>query len=158
MRARYPTLPTAWLLTDERLGADLWPLLRRLSRGSGVVVRHHALPPLERRRLLQRIRRLGALRGFAVLDDLSDQIARVHDARELRLALVRQPDLLFLSPLFPTRSHPDWKPMSRMRAAALIRLTRRRVFALGGMDAQRFERLKPLGFSGYGAIDGWLRT
>lgn len=158
MRARYPALPTAWLLTDERLRADLWRVLRRLPRGSGVVVRHHGLSRLQRRRLLQRIRRLGASRGWTVLDDSSDRIARVHDVRELRSALLSGPDLLFLSPLFQTRSHPEWDPLPRMRAAAMVRLSHQPVLALGGMNKRRFELLKPLGFAGYGAIDGWLRT
>lgn len=158
MPARHPAVPTAWLLTDERMGADLWRALRRLPRGSGVIVRHMTLPRLERRRLLQRIRHLGATRGWTVLDDSAGRIARVHHVRELRSALLRKPDLLFLSPLFPTRSHPEWRAMPRMRAAAMIRLGTRPIFALGGMDKRRFERLKRLGFAGYGAIDGWLRT
>ena len=158
MRRRHPDLPTAWLLTDERQGEQLWTVLRRLPRGSGVIVRHHSLGSAERRWLIRRVRQLAAGRGMVVLDDQADKIARVHDVRELRRALLAKPLLLFVSPLHRTRSHPDWRPMPRMRAAALARLSREPVLALGGMDARRFRQVEPIGFAGYGAIDGWLRT
>ncbi|WP_205479822.1 thiamine phosphate synthase [Sphingomonas arenae] len=158
MRRRHPTLPSRWLFTDERLGEELWPALRRLPRGSGVIVRHHALGRPERRRLLERLRRIGRSRGLLVWDERKAAVARVHSMQELRQALLRAPDLLFLSPLFETRTHPEWLPLPRMRAAALIRLSPRPVFGLGGMNERRFAKLKPLGLAGYGAIDRWLRT
>ena len=156
MRRRHPALPTRWLLTDERMGDALWHALRRLPSGSGVIVRHHGLPSQDRAALLRRVRRLGAARGLVVWDDECARVARVHSSKELRAALLRPPQLLFLSPLFPTRTHPDWAALPRMRAAALRRLSPRPVLALGGMNEKRFTRVKPLGFAGYGAIDGWL--
>jgi thiamine monophosphate synthase len=39
-----------------------------------------------------------------------------------------------------------------MRAAALARLGRRNLFALGGMNARRFARVKELGFQGWAGI------
>ena len=48
--------------------------------------------------------------------------------------------------------------MPHMRAAVLARLSRQPVLALGGMNARRFRQIEPLGFVGYGAIDGWFRT
>lgn len=158
MPRRHPDLPTIWLLTDERLGDRLWTALRRLPRGSGVLVRHFSVEGPDRRTLLRRIRQRTALRHIVVLDETSSTIARTHDARELRRALLRRPDLLFVSPLFKTRTHPDWLPLGRMRAAALARLNPGKTLALGGMDARRYGQISPLGFSGYGAIDGWLRT
>jgi thiamine-phosphate pyrophosphorylase len=38
-------------MTDERLGDALWTALRRLPRGAGIVFRHYATPPAERRAL-----------------------------------------------------------------------------------------------------------
>ena len=156
MRRRHPALPTRWLLTDERMGDALWDALRRLPPGSGVIVRHYGFPSQDRAALLRRVRRLGAARGLVVWDDKCARVARVHSGRELRRALLRSPRLLFLSPLFPTRTHPDWPALPWMRAAALRRLSPRPVLALGGMNEKRFRRAKTLGFGGYGAIDGWL--
>jgi thiamine-phosphate pyrophosphorylase len=154
MPPRHPA-PTSWLLTDARLGPELLRTVRGLPPGSGVVVRDHHLPPAERRALLRRLRRVAAGRALKIVDDLDGRVARVHSAGELRRALLRNPELLFLSPLFGTRSHPDWAPLGRMRAAALVRLARRPVLALGGMNAHRYRQVRALGFSGWGGIDAW---
>jgi thiamine-phosphate pyrophosphorylase len=74
---------------------------------------------------------------------------------ELRRALSAGTPLILLSPLYPTASHPDWKPLPRMRAAALARLGGRRLFAVGGMDARKFERVKKLGFQGWAGISAF---
>lgn len=158
MRRRHPKLPATWLLTDERMGDGLWAALRRLPRGSGVIVRHHALAGTERRRLIRRIRKLARVRGLVVMDDGHTNIARVHSARELRTALLRSPELIFLSPIHSTRTHPEWPPLPRMQAAAIARLSPRAIHALGGMTGKRFARVTRLGFAGFGAVDAWLRT
>jgi thiamine-phosphate pyrophosphorylase len=150
-----PRHPTAWLISDPRLG-ELVPLLRRLPPGTGVLLRHHELAPAERRLLVRRARRLAAARGLVLVDEAEGAVARVHDTQELRRARLSGASLIFLSPLFATRSHPDWPPLPRMRAAALAQLGGRRLLALGGMDAGRFERMRALGFVGWGGIDGWL--
>ncbi|WP_294172425.1 thiamine phosphate synthase [uncultured Sphingomonas sp.] len=142
-------------MTDSRLGSDLPGIVRRLPRGSGVVVRHHHLPPAERRALLRRLRRLATGHGVKIVDDQGGCVARVHSARELCRALLRKPELLFLSPLFATRSHPDWQPLGHMRAAALVRMAKRPAMALGGMSARRYRQVRSLGFAGWGGIDAW---
>jgi thiamine-phosphate pyrophosphorylase len=68
--------------------------------------------------------------------------------------LARTP-MILLSPIFPTGSHPDWKPIARMRAATLARLGRRKLVALGGMNARRFARVKALGFRGWAGISAF---
>jgi thiamine-phosphate pyrophosphorylase len=66
--------------------------------------------------------------------------------------------MLLLSPLYPTRSHPGWAAIPRMRSATLARLAGRKLIALGGMNEQRFRRVGPLGFAGWAGIRAWLRT
>jgi thiamine-phosphate pyrophosphorylase len=66
--------------------------------------------------------------------------------------------LILLSPIFTTRSHPEWKAIPRMQAAALARLAKRRAIALGGMNRRRFRAIQKLGFAGWAGIDGWIRT
>ncbi|RYD48780.1 MAG: thiamine phosphate synthase, partial [Sphingomonadales bacterium] len=43
MRCRHPLIPKLWLMTDERMGDDLWDALKRLPRGSGVIFRHYGV-------------------------------------------------------------------------------------------------------------------
>jgi thiamine-phosphate pyrophosphorylase len=154
MRRRQPAA-TAWLMTDVRNGRDPQAQLSRLPRGHGVVFRHHELAAVERRDLLRKARRLAAARALVLIDDAEGRVARVHSARELRRALLRKPELLFLSPMFQTRTHPDWTPLPRMRAAALARLAGRRGLALGGMNRRRFAHIRALGFTGWGGIDAF---
>jgi len=174
------TLPTAWLFTDERLGDALWPALRRLPRGGGVVFRHYRLPPADRRALFRRVRALARARGLVLVlagrpaqaagwraDGVHGRssgrparplvrTAPVHGLREGRAAARSGADLLLLSPVFATRSHPGARALGPVRFGLLARRLRGvPVAALGGMDARRFRHLRPLGAVGWGAIDAW---
>jgi thiamine-phosphate pyrophosphorylase len=162
-------------MTDERQGDLLWSALQRLPRGAGIVFRHKSLAPAERRHLFERVRRicrrkriLLVLAGDALIarawkaDGHHGRDARrkvgfrscpVHSLRELRAAERAGADLLFLSPVFPTRSHTDAPTLGRVGFAALARLTDRRVVALGGMDARKARALP--GAFGWAAIDAW---
>jgi thiamine-phosphate pyrophosphorylase len=129
--------------------------VRHLPRGRGVLVILHDLPAGERRRLLRRLRGLTAGKSISLIDEARSSAARVHNIRELRRALLMRAPLILLSPIYPTRSHPDWQPIPLMRAAAFARLSGRRLFALGGMDERRFRRLSRLGFIGWAGIDAF---
>ena len=150
MRPRQ-TMSEQWLIAHERLGDELWRAVRKLPRGSGVLVLRQ-LGPNERRRL----RHAAVLRQLTIVDGAC--VARVHNARELRVALLRRAGLILISPIHRTRSHPDWRALPRMHAAALARLAGRRAIALGGMNARRYSRIAPLGFIGWAGIDAWLKT
>ena len=157
MRRGQTSIPTRWLVADGRLGDRLWRAAERLPRGSGILLLFRELPRRERARLAARLRALARRRGLVVADELAGDAARVHDAEEIRQAALRGIPLLLLSPVYPTRSHPDRRPLPRMRAAALLRLARVPVIALGGMSQNRFASVAALGFHGWAGIDGWLR-
>jgi thiamine-phosphate pyrophosphorylase len=146
--SRRQTVPEQWAIVDRSPDMALWTELRGLPIGRGVLVLTE-LRPADRRRL----RQLSKLRRLRVIEKAA--AARVHDNRELRLALLRRSSLVLISPLYPTRSHPDWMPLPRMRAAALARLAGRKAIALGGMDRRRFRRVERLGFAGWAGIDAW---
>jgi thiamine-phosphate pyrophosphorylase len=140
------SLPEQWLIIDARLDEAA---LRRLAPGSGVLV-IGALRGDEQKRL----RRLAKIRRLTVVAE-GRSAQRVHNIRELRRALLRRTPLVLLSPIHPTRSHPQWKPPARMRVAALARLASRRLLALGGMDARKYARVKALGFQGWAGISAF---
>jgi thiamine-phosphate pyrophosphorylase len=145
--SRRQTVALQWLIVAD---PDRWTAAKRLPRGSGVLL----LNPLPRREMRD-LRQLAVLRGLTIAIEERGSAARVHNSRELRAAMLRRTPLIFLSPLYPTRSHPDWQPLPRMRAAALARLGRRRLLALGGMDARRFTRIRNLGFQGWAGISAF---
>jgi thiamine-phosphate pyrophosphorylase len=176
--ARRQPLPHLWLMTDERVGDALWPALARLPRGAGVIFRHYATQPAERRRLFDAVRRIARRRGLVLLlagpprqaaawraDGAHGRsphrrtarpllrTAPVHDARERGRAVA---DAILVSPVFATRSHRGARGIGPLRFAGLARLSRRPVIALGGMTPHRFGRLRALGAYGYAAIDAWL--
>ncbi len=120
-----------------------------LPLGSGLLLLQPTM--INRRRL----RNLMRQRKLALVVEKPGVAARVHDIRELRRALLARTRFIFLSPMFATPSHPDWKPLPRMRAAALARLGGRKVIALGGMNRRRFATVKRLGFIGWAGVSAW---
>lgn len=182
MRRRHPRtrtslpLPRIWLMTDERQGERLWRALGAMPRNGGIVFRHYGLAPTARRALFDRVRQVARRRGLMLLlaapppqarawgaDGAHGRFSRigagamilsasVHDAAELRAA--RHADLVFVSPVFATRSHPGARPLGLPAFAALCARARMPVIALGGMNARRAKRLKARGAYGWAAIDG----
>jgi thiamine-phosphate pyrophosphorylase len=114
----------------------------------------HELPVGERQRLLRRICRRAATKGLLVIDE-SRGAVRAHNLRELRRALLKRTPMILLSPLYSTQSHPSWRPIPRMRAAAYARLAGSKLVALGGMDERRFRRWSRLGFIGWAGISAF---
>lgn len=167
MRARHPVV---WLMTDERMGAGLWPALRRLPPGAGVVFRHYGTPDRERRALFLQVRRIAKARWLVVVvaggalpgaDGVHRARGRglvtwpAHDRREAIAGKRAGAAVLFVSPVYPTRSHPGAPTLGAMRAARIGSGLGLTVIALGGMDARRWRRVRALGFDGWAAIDAW---
>ena len=144
---RRQTMPERWLLVTEKNREDLLALARKLPLGSGMFLLVPVSPSVMRRlRLLARSRQL---------DVREDGAARVHNLRELRRALSRGIELIMLSPVFPTATHPGWPAIPPMRAAAYARLADRRLVALGGMNERRYARVAGLGFTGWAGLSAF---
>ena len=170
-------LPQLWLVSDARGDAALERALAQLPRGSGFIFRHHHLPPAQRRaRFAQLARRARACGQLAILAGSAAQarawradgaygssqllargpdilrLAAVHSLREL--ATARRADLVLLSPVFATRSHPGATPLGPLRYRLLAARSAVPVIALGGMNAKTAARLDwPL----WAGIDAFLR-
>lgn len=179
MRARYP-LPRTWLITDERQGEALWRGLRALTPGSGVIVRHYSLDEAQRRRFFARIGVIAKRRDFTLLLSGSPALARrwgadgfygprtrrrsagllwaatAHDRCELARAARRGADLVLLSPLFSTRSHPDGSALGIATFARIAKGCRLPVIALGGVEQHHQQLLKRIGAYGWGGIDAFI--
>jgi thiamine-phosphate pyrophosphorylase len=147
---RRQTVPHQWLIVPGSLDPKVFVRARRLPRGSGIL-----LLQAPSATDLRRLRQLARQHILLVVVERRRTAARVHDVRELRRALLARIPLILLSPLHPTASHPEWTPLPRMRAAALARLGRRGLVALGGMDAKRYAAVAPLGFTGWAGISAF---
>ena len=163
MALRHPSippkaLPTLWLVTDERMGEALWAALERLPRGSGVVFRHFATKPAERAAIFARVARSAARRRLIVVRaGVAGQAPHLHPGHSVREAIAARrgkADLILVSPVYPTRTHPGARTLGPLRAATIARTAGIPAIALGGMTRARFKRMKRLGFVGWAAIDG----
>ncbi|MDP5103114.1 MAG: thiamine phosphate synthase [Erythrobacter sp.] len=170
------TLPELWLISDARNDAGLERALARLPRGSGFIYRHYHLDDAAR---LVRFDALAAAARASdhvvILSGSADlaqawgadgiygpperlgklpgllRLATAHDAREIALANRAQADGVFLSPVFPTRSHPGGRCLGVAAFHALAAHAAMPVIALGGMTP---EHAHALDWPRWAAIDG----
>jgi thiamine-phosphate pyrophosphorylase len=158
-------------MTDERLGDGLLDAVARLPEGAGIVFRHYSLADSARHALFDRVR--AAHSGLLLLagpqalaaawgaDGSHGQhagatSASAHDLTQIRAAEAAGAALVFLSPVFPTRSHPGAPALGPQGFAALAAQTHLPVVALGGMNAARAATLS--GAYGWAGIDAWLES
>lgn len=80
--------------------------------------------------------------------------AAAHSRAALIAAARAGADAALLSPVFPTRSHPDARPLGPVRFAALTRGAPLPVYALGGIDGRARRRLGACGMAGFAGISG----
>jgi thiamine-phosphate pyrophosphorylase len=170
------------MMTDERQGADLFAGLERLPPGSGLVYRHYSLPEPERRRLFLEVEGAARRRALVVMVGGEPELAAawgadgshglcggrasapgllrsaaVHDLEELKAAEAAGADFVFVSPVFPTRSHPHVRPLGPAGFTAIANEARVPAIALGGMDAAKAQGLGGLNMHGWAGIDAWAR-
>lgn len=168
-------LPKAWLFTDERLGDRLFDAIRALPAGGGIVFRHYSLPRPERMALARRVAAAARSRGLLLLiagpplpvrgdgrhlprwlpsGRSRNLVSRsVHSPAEATRARREGVDLVFVSPVFPTRSHPGAPVLGRLGFSRLAALATKPAIALGGVDSMAMRRLPADGFA---AIGAWL--
>lgn len=144
------SMPGQWLIIERLAGHEAWEALGNLARGSGVIL----LEPFGRK-ALRPLSRFASAHDLLLIVERRGTVARVHNQSELTKALLQRTSLILVSPVHSTRSHRDWKPLPRMRAATMARLAGRRAIALGGMNGQRFAKIAPLGFLGWAGISAF---
>jgi thiamine-phosphate pyrophosphorylase len=165
------TLPAIWLMTDRALGDALWPAIERVPSGGGVVLRHHRSDLAFAKRVAAACRERGLMLAVAGDVALAREIGApmvhnpvseaegylvsrsVHDTAEAMAAAGA--DLVFVSPLFATLSHPRAKALGIEQALMLGRMSGVPAIALGGMDEKRGNDAIRAGFHGWAGIRAW---
>lgn len=161
------TLPGLWVFTDARRLADPRPAVARLPIGlAGVVLRHDGEPG--RAALARDLARICRARRLALVVAGDTRLAlalgagvhlragrwpgvlrqrrrlntsSAHNRADLVRARRAGAQLAFLSPVFPTLSHPGAATLGPTRWARLARAAHVPVGALGGVDGARIRRL-----------------
>lgn len=166
-------------MTDPRFRKGLLSAIQRLPAGSGVVYRHYQLAGEERRKLFGQVRRICRRRGHTLLlagtqqeamhwqaDGFHGRMAGkvglhsapVHDIREMQHTRRSGAQLLFLSPLYSTRSHPGKRAIGLHRFNQLAKLAKpTKIIALGGMTRNRARSLNAKTIHGWAAIDAFMK-
>ncbi|MDE2043082.1 MAG: thiamine phosphate synthase [Alphaproteobacteria bacterium] len=162
------------------MGDDLLGIVARLPRGAGIVFRHYELAASERRALFEQVRRIAQRRGLVLIlagsgtqakawraDGVHGRNRRhtrallraapVHTLHEMAAARRVGAQIVFISPVFLTRSHPGAPALGRMRFAQLAQQAHAfgmAPIALGGMTAWRARTLPHA--HGWAGIDAFL--
>mgnify|MGYP003668749701 CR=1 FL=1 len=175
-------LPLFAFMTDATRTPDPAKALRLLVPGTMVIFRHYDAPDRAAlgRHLAALARRLGLIfivagdrrlahhlradglhlpdgmvrrRGrFAPKGDPWPVSAAAHDGPGLRRAARAGADLVLLSPVFPTASHPGRPALGVWRLAALCRGAAMPVLALGGVTPDQLRRTLSAGAAGVAGI------
>ena len=173
--------PVLWLFTDAERLADPLPAIARLPPGlCGVVFRHDRVEG--RAALAQRVAALCRARRIALTvagdprlaasvaagqhlrGGLSGRLrplpgrlntASAHSVRELRAGLAAGA-LVFLSPVFPTASHPGARGLGAVRWSGMARGRQGLVLALGGVGGENVGRLPKAVLAGAGGVEAFL--
>ncbi|WP_324828657.1 thiamine phosphate synthase [Qipengyuania zhejiangensis] len=173
---QHQPLPLVWLLSDARNDAGLEDALVRLPKGSGFVFRHYHLPAPQRRARFAALSAIARSRNHCIVLSGDAQLARdwgadgiygapdalagadgmvrlasAHDGAEIQAAADRGADGVFLSPVFPTASHPGAATLGIHGFHVLAQQSPIAVIALGGMNSARAQELD---WPRWGAIDG----
>jgi thiamine-phosphate pyrophosphorylase len=181
-KPRRRAAPLYAFMTDALRTPDPARDLRRLAPGTLVIFRHYDAPDRAAlgRRLAALARRRGLVfvvagdrrlawrlradglhlpdgmvrrRGhFAPTTDPWPVSAAAHDGPGLRRALRAGADLILLSPVFPTASHPGRPALGPRRLAALCRRAAVPVLALGGVTQAVQRRVLAAGAAGIAGI------
>jgi thiamine-phosphate pyrophosphorylase len=178
-------LPSLLFFTDPARTPDVEAIARRLPPGTAIVFRAFGAKGAEAqgRRLLAIARtrrlvllvgadqalatRLGA-DGVHLPERLAHRARRLkaahpawivtaaaHSAAAARRGLSLGADAVVVSAVFASRSSSAGRPMGPIRLAALVRVARGPVYALGGVDNKKARLLKDTGLVGLAAVDAF---
>ncbi|MBU6140624.1 MAG: thiamine phosphate synthase [Proteobacteria bacterium] len=171
--------------TDRRKVSDFKKVIESLPRNSVVIIREYDLLRAEREIFAREILNLARSKGFKILvgkdlflakkikadgvhfsdfDRLPMYFLRrinfifsfsCHSLKSFLRAQRLSPDMVFISPIFPTSSHKEKKPLGLRGLAKIITKNQNLlpVYALGGVDSVNIKSLKKLKLAGFGAIN-----
>ncbi|MBL41681.1 MAG: hypothetical protein CMM49_03355 [Rhodospirillaceae bacterium] len=178
--------PTLWFFTDNSRNPDPYTILNQLPKNSGIVFRDYfiqkrnykAAKMAEFCRKKQLILIIGGDAKLALqvgaagvhIPEFNKQIlpylksknsnwiisTSVHDRRSYRKVQTLGANIIFLSPVFNTSSHPDKRPLGKLYISRLVREFGVFSIALGGINSKTACSLTGTGVNGIAAISGFV--
>jgi thiamine-phosphate pyrophosphorylase len=172
-----PPIPSLFFFTDPERTPDPVESAKRLPRGTAVVYRHFGAPG--RTRVARELAGVSRSRGLVLLIAADPALAysvgadgvhwpetrleprsfsglitaSAHSASAVAKAHAAGADACVLSPVLPTRSSANRKPLGLFHASQIARAASLPVIALGGVNAHNARDLVGRGFAGLAAVD-----
>jgi thiamine-phosphate pyrophosphorylase len=174
--------------TDRKKISDIENTIKNLPKKSVIIIREYDLDKKNREIFAQKIITIAKAKGFKTLigkdfalakklkadgvhfsdfDKLPQQIFRnksfilsfsCHSLKSVLRIEKLKADMIFVSPIFPTTSHPGAKIIG-LRNLVKIAVKAKssnyaaKIYALGGINLTNLKSLRKLPISGFGAID-----
>ena len=82
----------------------------------------------------------------------------VHNLKEIKFSEKKKFDVIFISPLFKTLSHPSYSPLTAVNFINLCTKSSLKNFALGGVTKKNYRRIKNNKLVGFGGITYFKNT
>lgn len=175
-------LPAMFFFTDRKRFDDIFSVISKLPQNSAIIIREYDLnfkEKLDFARKILKITKLKNIKVFVGKDvklakkikadgihfsdlDKNIKLAKIpknilvsyscHNEKSLALARKIKADLVFLSPIFKTESHPNQKPIGTYLLRKFARQNELPTYALGGINDKNVKLLKGSLISGIGGI------
>ena len=174
------TIPYLWFFTDEIKTKNIPEILLKLPRLSGVVIRNYSSP--DREKIIKSSSRISKRKNFFILVGQNcqsygningihlpkwhNQIRKkhkkhiisisVHGMKDVRKVINSRADIIFLSSVFRSSSHPEINPLGIIKFGLIARNLCKPVIALGGINDSNIKKLKISPINGIAAIDSLI--
>jgi thiamine-phosphate pyrophosphorylase len=169
-------IPYIWFLTDSIKTKNPLETSRKLPFNSGILIRSYNNKNKEKiikniinlkKRKVHTVLVSGRHKSHSNIDGahlpswLNSSFLRnkklismsAHGAIDIRKSINIKADVIFISPIFHTTSHPEEKNLGVIKLGLMAKLFKRPVIALGGINNNNISRLKGLPIAGCAGID-----
>ena len=175
-------LPKMFFFTDRNRVDDVFAVVKNLPKNSAIIIREYDLENSQRldfARIISDLARKRSLKVFVGKDiKLAKKIKAdgvhfsdweglksynnlgknflisyaCHSEKSVRRAQKIGCDLIFYSPIFPTKSHPNQKTIGSLKLRNLTAKATIPIYALGGIDGNNAKILVSSGVGGVGGV------
>ena len=169
-------MPYVWFLTDSIKTKTPLDTSRKLPDNSGILIRSYNIQNKEiiikniinlKKRKLHTVLVSGKHKSHSNVDGahlpswlnssffINKKLISMsaHGARDIRKSINIKADIIFISSVFDTTSHPGGKSIGVIKLGLMAKLFKKPVIALGGINNNNISRLKGLPIFGCAGID-----
>ncbi len=175
-------LPKMFFFTDRNRIKDIFAVVKNLPKDCAIIIREYDLNEAQRLDFASKISIIAREKSLKVFVGKDIKLANkikadgvhfsdresflgfknlhrnflisyaCHSEKSVRQAQKYGCDLIFYSPIFPTKSHPNQKSIGALKLRNLATKTQTPIYALGGIDEKNIKIIANCGVGGVGGI------